>query len=291
MTVNALFDRWRPSVEAALDRLSPVPDTPPTRLHEAMRYSLFAGGKRLRPILVALAFEAAGGRGAAWEAPASAVEMVHTYSLIHDDLPAMDDDDLRRGKPTCHRVFGDAMAILAGDALLTRAFEVLSVEVQDAGVARRLVAELAGAAGAAGMVGGQVLDLGSSAANADRRMTETIAGKKTAALIRASLRMGAIAARGTPQVIENLGAYGERVGLAFQVIDDILDRLATAEELGKTPGKDLKDAKLTFPAVLGIEGARDQASIWIEEAKSRVRDLDGAGPLLALADFIRDRRS
>jgi len=291
MTVDALFDRFRPSVEAALHRLTSPSDALPATLHDAMRYSLFAGGKRLRPILVALAFEVAGGRGTDWEAPASAVEMVHTYSLIHDDLPAMDDDDLRRGKPTCHRVFGEAVAILAGDALLTRAFEVLSEEVKDARVATRLVAELAGAAGGAGMVGGQVLDLGSAGMGVDRRTTETIAGKKTGALIRASLRMGAIAAAGTPQVIEKLGAYGERVGLAFQAIDDILDRLSTAEELGKTPGKDLKDAKLTFPAALGIEGARDQASRWIEEAKARIEDLGGSGPLVELADFILRRRS
>jgi geranylgeranyl diphosphate synthase type II len=291
MTVDALFDRFRPSVEAALDRLTPPSDALPEALHDAMWYSLFAGGKRLRPILVAVAFEVAGGRGAGWEAPASAVEMVHTYSLIHDDLPAMDDDDLRRGKPTCHKVFGEATAILAGDALLTRAFEVLSEEVDDPNVATRLVAELASAAGGAGMVGGQVLDLGSAAMDVDRKITETIAQKKTGALIRASLKMGAIAAAGAPQVIEKLGAYGERVGLAFQAIDDILDRLSTAEELGKTPGKDLKDAKLTFPAVLGIEGARDQASRWIEEAKARIVDLDGSDPLVELADFILHRRS
>ena len=285
------FKRLIPDIEAALDRFMPLPDATPARLHQAMRYSLFAGGKRLRPILVALAYEASGGQGDGYLPVACAVEMVHTYSLIHDDLPAMDDDDLRRGKPTCHRVFGEAVAILAGDGLLTHAFEVLTTALSQPEMARLLVRELACAAGGAGMVGGQVLDLEGENAEPDEDRAWLISNRKTAALLRASSRMGALAAGASPYLVEKMGCYGEKVGLVFQVVDDILDLCASADELGKTPGKDLRSKKLTLASVLGVDGARRRAEQWADEACRMIQDLDGAEPLTRLARFILNRRS
>ncbi len=291
MSIEACFENLQPRIEAALERRLPREDVVPEAVHAAMRYSLFAGGKRLRPVLVALAHEAAGGTGDSFESAACAVEMVHTYSLIHDDLPAMDDDDLRRGKPTCHVVFGEAVAILAGDALLTRAFEILADEVEDPAVSRRLVKELALAAGSTGMVGGQILDLEAEGAPPDLDRVRTLAEKKTGALIRACLTMGVIAAGGPPEFVERLGRYGALIGLAFQVVDDLLDQCGTAEELGKTPGKDVISRKLTFPGVLGSTGARELATALIGEAKSMIQDCQGCEPLIELADFVHQRHT
>lgn len=291
MSIEACFEYHQPRIEAALERLTPREDTVPEAVHAAMRYSLFAGGKRLRPLLVALAHEAGGGSGDGFAPPACAVEMVHTYSLIHDDLPAMDDDSLRRGKPTCHVVFGEAVAILAGDALLTRAFEILADEVEDPAVSRRLVRELALAAGSSGMVGGQVLDLEAEGAAPDLGRVRTLGEMKTGALIRASLTMGVIAAGGFPELEERLGRYGALIGLAFQVVDDLLDRCGSAEELGKTTGKDVKRKKLTFPGVLGSTRARELAATLIGEAKSIVQDCRGCEPLIELADFVHQRHT
>ncbi len=289
MSLDEALDRIRPALDRALERSLPNDGTP-APLGEAMRYCLLAGGKRIRPAIVGFAFEAAGGSGDAWLVPAVAVEMVHTYSLVHDDLPAMDDDDLRRGRPTCHRVYGEAVAILVGDALLTRAFEILGAEVDDPALGGRLVAELAGAAGAAGMVGGQVLDLAAEGAPRDRSEAERIARLKTAALIRASARMGALAAGATVDALSALTAYGESVGLAFQLADDMLDLSSTAAELGKTPGKDVESAKLTVSSVVGPDGARSLATELIERAKVAIRDLPGGGPLAEIADFVLARR-
>ncbi|MBN2490781.1 MAG: polyprenyl synthetase family protein [Planctomycetes bacterium] len=295
MSSKAQFERLRPRIEAALDRLTPAADAPPQALHQSMRYSLFGGGKRLRPILVLLAHEAAGGTLAHAMGPAdvaaAAVEMVHTYSLIHDDLPAMDDDDLRRGRSTCHKVYGEALAILAGDGLLTRAFEVLAREVADAGMACRLAAELGAAAGPGGMVGGQVLDVAAEGAAPAFERALDIVRRKTAALIAASVAMGGITAGASVDRIGQLRRYGERVGMAFQVADDLLDRLSTAEVLGKTPGKDVASGKLTLPAVLGLDAARRTAAAWIEEGKAELEGLAGAAPLRELADFVLDRRA
>lgn len=288
MSLDAALDRIRPVLDAALERA--LPDDAPSTLVDAMRYSLLAGGKRIRPSLVALSYEAAGGTGDDWLVPAVAVEMVHTYSLVHDDLPAMDDDDLRRGRPTCHRVYGDAVAILAGDALLTRAFELLGADVPDPALGGRLVAELGAAAGASGMVGGQVLDLAAEGAPRDQALAERIARLKTAALIRASARMGALAADATAGTLAALTVYGESVGLAFQLADDMLDLSSTAAELGKTPGKDVETAKLTVSSAIGPERARALARALVERAHVAIRDLPGARPLADLADFVLARR-
>jgi len=279
-------------VDAELALVLPRADEEPARLHEAMRYSVLAGGKRLRPIFVLASAETAASAGAATIHTAAAVELVHTYSLIHDDLPAMDDDALRRGKPTCHVKFGEATAILAGDALLTLAFEVLAGRVEDARVAQQLIGELSRAAGAHGMVGGQEMDLAAEGGEVSREAVEAIHRRKTAALIVACVRMGAISAGARESDFVELGRYGELVGLAFQIADDILDATSSAEALGKSPGKDAAQRKATYPAAVGIEAARDRALLLADEAKECLaRFGDRAWPLRALADFAVRRES
>lgn len=271
----------------------------PASLLEAMRYSLLAPGKRLRPILVVMAAEACGG-GDPWPA-ACAVEMIHAYSLIHDDLPAMDDDDLRRGQLTCHKKFGEALAILAGDALLTRAFGVLSEEYPDR-TAASCCRELALAAGAAGMVGGQVDDLAWEQERDKRDACPTIEEleclhlRKTGALIRASLRLGALAAYAhrlhpTPaHVLECLDGYGRSLGLAFQIVDDLLDVEGDAEQTGKRVGKDAARGKLTYPGLLGATESRRRAERFGREAGEYLKPLGpDASRLLALVPFVLER--
>jgi geranylgeranyl diphosphate synthase, type II len=268
----------------------------PATLLEAMRYSLLAPGKRLRPILAVMAAEACGGEEAnPWPA-ACAVEMIHAYSLIHDDLPAMDDDDLRRGQPTCHKKFGEALAILAGDALLTMAFQVLA-EGYPAAAASSCCAELARAAGAAGMVGGQVDDLAWE--QGGERNVEGLEGlhlRKTGALIRASLRLGVIAAHahrnGPPpaELMERLDGYGRCLGLAFQIVDDLLDVEGDTEQTGKRVGKDAARGKLTYPGFLGVAESRRRAERLGREARDFVQPIGpDAGRLLALVSFVLDR--
>ena len=226
-----------------------------------MRYSLFAGGKRIRPLLCIAAAEAVSDAPIGIENAACALELIHTYSLIHDDLPALDNDDLRRGRPTCHKVFGDAMAILAGDALLTLAFEVLS-KLEEADAERRiaLVAELATASGTVGgMIGGQVNDLEGEGKFPTAQLLESIHRAKTGALLRASVRMGGLYAGATAAQLAALTSFGEHVGLAFQIVDDILDVEQPSEALGKTAGKDAAQQKITFPAVYGLERSREMA--------------------------------
>jgi geranylgeranyl diphosphate synthase type II len=282
----------RHAVEDALDAWLPRPTDPPERLHEAMRYSVFAGGKRVRPILCLLACRAAGGPDDAALPAACAVECIHTYSLIHDDLPAMDDDDVRRGKPSSHKAFDEATAILAGDALLTVAFEITAAHVADAETARRTTAELAGGAGWAGMVGGQMADLLAEGTEPDEAALRFIHPRKTGALIEAAVRCGALAARAPDETLEALTAYARAVGLAFQIADDILDETATSEQLGKTAGKDRAARKLTFPAVYGLEAARSEARRTAAEAKAALAPVGpSAEPLGRLADFIVSRSS
>jgi geranylgeranyl diphosphate synthase type II len=292
--LTALLAERRGRVDEALERwLSPQEDRPP-KVHEAMRYSVFAGGKRLRPILALLACEAAGGNSEDAMPAAAALEMIHTYSLIHDDLPAMDDDDYRRGRQTCHRVYGEAMAILAGDALLTQAFRVLA----DAGSSRvrpddrlRIIAEIAEAAGSRGMVGGQAMDILAEGREIDRETLHYLHTHKTGALIRASLRVGAIAGGASEEQLEAVTGYGERVGLAFQIVDDILDIEGSSAEMGKSAGSDLRRKKATYPAVMGLEESRRQAARLLAEAKDALQPLGRkAAPLLALADFVGSRR-
>jgi geranylgeranyl diphosphate synthase type II len=260
-----------------------------------MRYSVFAGGKRLRPVLVAAGAEAVGGTLEAVMPAACAVEMIHTYSLIHDDLPAMDNDDFRRGVPTSHKVFGEAIAILAGDALLTLAFRLLansSPAGGEAGRLRDMLIEVADAAGSAGMVGGQVADIECEGKVAGAAIVDYIHTHKTAALIRASIRSGAILAGASAAELKALGVVGDSLGLAFQIMDDILDITATSEELGKTAGKDQAQQKATYPAVHGIEASRRRAQALVADAHAALAPFgERALPLRALGTFIIERKA
>lgn len=248
-------------VDAALGGFLPPATAAPRTIHKAMRYSVFAGGKRLRPILCLAAAEACGGETEHALAPACATEIMHTYSLVHDDLPCMDDDDLRRGRPTSHKIFGEGMAVLTGDALLTEVFAIIAQTptCQRYGV-RDYVMEIAGTGGSRKLIGGQVLDLeGEGKALAQKDLIR-IHEAKTAALLTCSVRLGAMTANATPQKLEALTAFGYNLGLAFQVIDDILDVTQTTEMLGKTAGKDEAVAKSTYPAILGLEQSRKEAA-------------------------------
>ncbi|MBP7868044.1 MAG: polyprenyl synthetase family protein [Acidobacteria bacterium] len=281
-----------------LGRLLPGADEPPAVLHRAMRHSVFAGGKRLRAVLVASTAEALGFREPERFAPAAAVEMIHTYSLIHDDLPAMDDDDFRRGVPTCHKLFGEALAILAGDALLTLAFRVLALHPEGSafeGVRARVVGEMALAAGTpAGMVAGQVLDITAPGGGGGVGLLREIHRLKTGALIRGSVRCGALLAGADGPVLDALTRYAEWLGMAFQVTDDILDETATREDLGKTPGKDARQAKLTYPSLFGLERSRELAAEFVGNAVGALDEIDDAGDFAFLRHVARavlDRRS
>ncbi len=267
----------------AADATAPVPAACPPRLAEAMAYSLLAGGKRLRPVLALMAAEACGADPDAALPAACALEMVHTYSLIHDDLPAMDDDDLRRGRPTCHKAFDEATAILAGDGLLTLAFEVVARHTRPAAAALACVRELAEAAGPAGMVGGQMADLeGEQSPDINVEGLESIHRRKTGALLRAPLRMGALVAGAPEAELAALDAYGRALGLAFQVVDDLLDVEGDAEKMGKRTQKDAGLGKWTYPGLLGVEGSRRKAEALAQEAVAALEPLGGR------ADRLRD---
>jgi len=293
MTVEDYLARQSERTNAELDRLLPDADEAPTRLHEAMRYSVFAGGKRLRPALAIAAGELAGADASHVMPVACALELIHTYSLVHDDLPAMDDDDLRRGRPTCHKAYGEATAILAGDALLTLAFRVLG-EAGDLTPDRRvrLIVEIARAAGTPnGMVAGQSFDLEAEGAVVTEDGLRRTHAAKTGALLTASVLCGAIAGGASRALESALRAYGNAVGLAFQIADDVLDVTATSAELGKTPGKDSAAAKATFPALYGIEGSRARARALVSEAIAAIEEYgDRAEPLRQMACFVIDRR-
>ena len=291
------LEEHRVLVEEALDRALPPEKAWPETIHRAVRYSLFAGGKRIRPMLVMAAGDAVGAVREEVVPFACAVEMIHTYSLIHDDLPAMDNDDLRRGKPTSHKVFGEAIAILAGDALLTRAFHLLA-EVpagwDAARVARRLraLALLGEAAGTSGLIGGQVEDLESERRAVDAPTLERLHRAKTGALLSACVRGGAILGGADDAMLARLGRYASAVGLAFQVVDDVLDATETAEQLGKTAGKDGKADKATYVRIHGLERSRALAQELRGEALAAVEGLGERGQALAyLARLIVDRRA
>lgn len=277
-------------IEAGLDSYTqPQPGCPP-QLLEAMRYSLLGAGKRLRPQLTLSAAEACGYDWRQALPAACAVEMVHTYSLIHDDLPAMDDDDLRRGRPTCHKVFGEAMAILAGDGLLTLAFEVLAEHIKPAEVAARCCAALAQAAGPAGMVGGQVDDIGAEQTGGGLERLESIHARKTGALLRVSLRLGGLCARAGDEALVALDEYGRRLGLAFQITDDLLDVQGEEAAMGKRVKKDSDRHKLTFPALLGVEESRRRAGELVDEACRALSPLGRrAGRLEQIARYVVER--
>lgn len=265
------------------------PDCPP-HLAAAIRHSLLAPAKRLRPILVLMAARACGcPEGRAMPA-ACAVEMVHTYSLIHDDLPAMDDDDMRRGLPSCHAKFGEATAILAGDALLAQAFEVLAKDVEPKSVAARCCAELATAAGAGNLVGGQEDDLKASSGEISVDQLHRIHRRKTGAMMCVSLRLGGIVAGADQAQLDSLTAFGQRLGLAFQIVDDLLDLEGDAKSLGKRTGKDADRGKLTFPGLLGIEASREYARQLVDESRAELGSFGTSGePLMALANYVLER--
>ena len=294
MTLAEYMAAQQKAVDAALNRWVPPKDENPATIHGAMRYSLFAGGKRIRPLLAIAAAQAVSDAPVGIESCACALEMIHTYSLIHDDLPALDNDDFRRGRPTCHKVYGDAMAILAGDALLTLAFEVLA-KMEHADAARRieLVGELATASGTVGgMIGGQVNDIEGEGKHPTAHLLESIHRAKTGALLRASVRMGAIYAGAATDQLAALTSFGEHIGLAFQIVDDILDVEQSSEALGKTAGKDAAQKKITFPAVYGIERSREMAE---EERLAAHLALqlfdDRAQRLRELADLVVRRQA
>jgi len=279
------------TVNRALDRFLPPARQKPVTIHRAMRYSLFAGGKRMRPALCLAAAEACGGRESDAMPLACAVEMIHTYSLIHDDLPAMDDDDFRRGKPTNHKVFGEGIAVLAGDALLTQAFEVAA---QCKGWSRysheMIILEIARAAGSLQLIAGQVEDLEAEGKRVSARQLRYIHERKTSALLCCSTRLGGMSANCTLAQLEALTDFGYNVGLAFQVIDDILDVTQTSEKLGKTAGKDTKAQKATYPSIVGLERSRKIAQELTERAFAALKLFRGKAPALhSLAEFLLKR--
>jgi geranylgeranyl diphosphate synthase type II len=293
MNLREYLAQQQKLVDAALDRLVPPESAPPETIHRAMRYSLFAGGKRIRPILCIESALAVTAECSGIVEAACSLEMIHTYSLIHDDLPALDNDDYRRGKLTNHKVFGDAMAILAGDSLLTLAFQVLAQLDAPDYTKARLIAELAVASGTVGgMIGGQVADLEGEGQPPSAELLESIHRAKTGALLRASLRMGAMAAGASADQYQALSCYGEHVGLAFQIVDDILDVEESSEALGKTAGKDAAQHKITFPAVYGLETSRQMAQEQCRHAHAVLAPFgDRALRLHELADLIVQRKS
>lgn len=281
MTLAEYLEDQRIAIERHLDRLTPSAEERPSILHHAMRHSLFAGGKRLRPILFCAAAEAIGKRDGAAE-PACSLELIHTYSLIHDDLPALDNDDFRRGQPTCHKAFGEAVAILAGDALLTLAFQVLAETTQASAAVRvALIQELSTAAGTVeGMIGGQMEDLEAGGQPVQEDRLHYIHLSKTGALIRASVRMGGMFAEANESQLVSLSRYGRAIGTAYQIIDDILDIEGTSESLGKTAGKDVEQQKATFPAFYGLDRSKELAREQLAEALTAIEHLGEAGSWL-----------
>lgn len=294
MSAEAYLKRWAKIVEEELERRIPKGGEPPG-IYEAMRYSLFAGGKRLRSVLCIAGCEAVGEKPVTVLPAACALECIHTYSLIHDDLPAMDDDDMRRGLPTSHKVYGEAVAILAGDALLTKAFECMV----DEGMARAVRLEslvgaiqlLSEAAGASGMVGGQFLDIQGGGRTQNSKELKEIHKRKTGALIRAAVMTGGILGGGAPDQIKGLSSYGEKVGLAFQIVDDILDVEGNAAELGKSTGSDASQEKTTYPRLHGLKMSKEMALASLDEAVSALCVFSDGAPLLtSLARFVVLRR-
>jgi geranylgeranyl diphosphate synthase, type II len=293
MNLREYLARQQSLVDAELDRLVPPETVAPETIHRAMRYSLFAGGKRIRPILCLEAAHVVSDNSEGAVSAACALELVHTYSLIHDDLPALDNDDYRRGKLTNHKVFGEAMAILAGDSLLTWAFQVLAELAAAPDRKVRLITELATAAGTVGgMIGGQVADLEGEGKTPTAPLLESIHRAKTGALLRASLRMGAIYAGATEEQYALLSCYGEHMGLAFQIVDDLLDVEESSAALGKTAGKDAQQHKITFPAVYGLERSHQMAKEQCALAHEALKPFGGRAACLdELADHIVQRKS
>jgi geranylgeranyl diphosphate synthase type II len=292
MKLPEFFEEDRLAVEAHLERLLPGETLPPASLHQAMRYSVFAGGKRIRPILCLEAARIFAQDSAALF-PACAIEFIHTYSLIHDDLPALDNDDLRRGKPTCHKKFGEAIAILAGDALLTLAFQTVGASPVAADRRVAMLSEISTSSGTInGMVGGQVADIEAQGKTVSPEMLEYIHRSKTAALIRASVTSGALSAGASPEDVARLRRFGETIGWAFQVTDDILDVEESSAALGKTAGKDIAQQKATYPSVYGLEKSHQIATGLADKAVNELNPYgDRAARLRSIAEFLVHRRA
>ena len=291
--LDQYLNRVGARINKALDKLLPPASADPPTIHKAMRYSIFAGGKRIRPVLCLAACEAVGGKLAAAMPLACAVECIHTYSLIHDDLPCMDDDDLRRGKPTNHKVFGEGIAVLAGDALLTHAFALAAlVKPSRSYTTRQFVEELAFAAGSQRLIAGQVQDLEGENKRLSLKEVKRTHLNKTAALITTSIRLGAMAGNASASELKRLTRYGQDLGLAFQVIDDILDATSTKEVMGKSVRADQKNQKSTFPVVLGLDKSRQYAADLIADAHKQLKPFGKpAEPLRAIADFFLTRQN
>jgi geranylgeranyl diphosphate synthase, type II len=291
MNIKAYLTSRQNLIDRALDCYLPKEKVKPSTIHKAMRYSLFAGGKRLRPILCLAAAEACGGKIDNALPLACALECIHTYSLVHDDLPSMDNDDFRRGRATCHKVFGDGVAVLAGDALLTIAFEIVSC----AKAAPRyslpvLLREIAVAAGSQKLIAGQVADLEAEGKKTTREQLRYIHENKTAAILATTVRLGAMSANATEKQMRAITKFGRALGLAFQVIDDILDVTQTSEKLGKSAGKDIAAKKATYPAVIGLDQSRVEARRLTRQAHSALSIFnDNAGALHALANYLLER--
>lgn len=292
MDINAYLSESRELVDARLERLLPTENQAPSTIHKAMRYSVFAGGKRVRPILALASGESLSGNREVLLTVGAALEVMHTYSLIHDDLPALDNDDLRRGRPTCHKVFGEAIAVLTGDALMTLCYQILA-DLPGVSEAARvaIIREVAGATGTIdGMIGGQVVDLESEGKPIDANVLEYIHHSKTGALLRGSVRCGALAAGADGNQLHALSEFGAKIGLVFQIVDDILDVTSSSEVLGKTAGKDEKVKKATYPALYGIEASKAKAAELTTSALEDIRALGPrAEPLRSLARFVVSR--
>ena len=295
MNLKTYLSKKRAVVDEALKDLFPAPRGPAADLVKAMAYSLFAGGKRLRPILCIAGAEAVGGRESSVLSVACALELIHTYSLIHDDLPVMDNDDLRRGKPTSHKVFGEAVALLAGDGLLTEAFRLMSGPGPAEGVEPlsllRVISLVAAAAGYDGMVGGQVVDIQSEGERVEPWIVEFIHARKTGALIAAAVTSGAVLGRGTEEEVEAITRYGRHIGLAFQVTDDILDVEGDSKKMGKGVGGDARKKKITYPSAVGLSASKEIQKALVEQAVDALRGFDEkAAPLRRIAVYMIERK-
>ena len=292
MDLKTYLRTCQKQIDCALDRYLPKVNTKPATLHKAMRYSLFAGGKRLRPILCLAAAEACGGNVDDALPLACALECIHTYSLVHDDLPSMDNDDFRRGRPTCHKVFGDGIAVLAGDALLTVAFEIVSKAKPTLSYdISTLLREIAVAAGSQKLIAGQVADLEAEGKKVKRDQLQFIHENKTAAILKSSVRLGAMSANADARKLSAITRFGQRLGLAFQIIDDILDVTQTSEILGKSAGKDAAAKKATYPGVIGLQKSCEEARRLTRQAHNAlsVFSSSDAEPLHALANYLLER--
>ncbi len=293
--LDELMRVYQTRVDNALDRFLPTAEQTPTKLHEAMRYAVLGGGKRIRPVLAYATAECFGADLAKVDSAACAVELIHCYSLVHDDLPAMDNDDLRRGRPTCHKVYGDAMALLAGDALQCFAIEILSHQCENNAEALthlKMIATISSASGSTGMAGGQAIDLASVGKSLSKEELEQMHRLKTGALIEASVCVGAIAGQCDENTLEKIKQYAQCIGLAFQIRDDLLDIESDTETLGKPQGSDQKHSKPTYPSILGLDGARKMALEMHESALGALRDFgEEVDPLRWLSDYIVKRVS